>query len=43
MPEKVVVAGKPSEPAFVTMQVFVFSGTTATVPERPRRISPGSP
>lgn len=32
IPAKVIVAGKPSQPAFVTMKVFVFSATTATVP-----------
>ena len=32
IPAKVIVAGQPSQPAFVSMKVFVYSGTTATVP-----------
>ena len=32
IPAKVVVAGKETEPVFVTLQVFAYSGTTATIP-----------
>ena len=32
LPEKVTVAGKPSQVSFVAFKVFVFSATTATVP-----------
>jgi hypothetical protein len=32
VPAQVYVAGKPSQPSYLTLKVFVFSGTTATVP-----------
>ena len=32
LPEKVIVAGKPSLVSFVAFKVFVYSATTATVP-----------
>ena len=32
VPSKALVAGKPSQPSFLTLKVFVFSATTATVP-----------
>ena len=32
IPAQVVVAGKPTQPIFITMKAFIFSGTTATVP-----------
>ena len=33
LPEKILVAGKPSQVAFVAFKVFVYSATTATVPD----------
>ena len=33
LPEKILVAGKPSSVAFVAFKVFVYSATTATVPD----------
>ena len=32
IPDKVIVAGQPTQPAYVTLQVFAFSATTATIP-----------